>query len=766
MSRDGAPVRVCATIQGAVQGVGFRPFVYRLATEYGLVGYVSNTPQGVVVEAEGARDRLTAFVRDIQEKSPPLSIIESIDAEWAAPLGAERFEIRQSESQGDVRAHILPDIATCVDCLREIQDPADRRYRYPFTNCTHCGPRYSIIHRLPYDRPNTTMKVFEMCPECRAEYENPRDRRFHAQPTACPACGPHLALWSPDGRELETRDAALREAVAVLIAGKVLAVKGLGGFHLMVDARSEDAVCRLRRFKHREEKPFALMYPGVERIREDCIVSELALQLLESPESPIVLLDRVPGGTSLAPSVAPGAPRFGIMLPYTPLHHVLMEELGFPIVATSGNLSEEPICIDEHEALERLRGIAEFFLVHNRPIARHVDDSIIQIVMGREMVLRRARGYAPLPVNAKEPGPVVLAVGGHLKNTVAVAKEGNVFLSQHIGDLETPQAFDAFTEAAQALQTLYEARPECVACDMHPDYLSAKHARELPIPRIEVQHHYAHVVACMAEHGLTEPVLGVSWDGTGYGPDGTIWGCEFLRATRGDFERIGRLRPFPLPGGRAALREPRRSALGLLFAALGPEALDNAEFACVRAFTPTERKNLVQLLVKGVNAPITSSAGRLFDAVASLTGLYQQCSFEGQAAMAVEYAARSYGNFAPRYTIEIREWGLGWELDWAPMLEQLLRDVSLGTAPGAIAAAFHVALAHAILGVAAKAGLENVVLTGGCFQNSLLSELAIRALRDHGFHVHWHRRVPPNDGGIALGQAVHALARARIEDRG
>jgi len=753
-------VRVEARIFGAVQGVGFRPFVFRLATTLGLAGRVSNTPEGVLMVAEGPRARVEDLVARIERERPPLSIIERIETHWGEPVGLQGFRIEHSAAAGAAAAHILPDVATCADCLREILDPNDRRYRYPFTNCTNCGPRFTIIHRLPYDRPNTSMRGFAMCAACRAEYEDPADRRFHAQPTACPACGPQLALWDAAGAAIATRDAALIEAAAALRAGKVVAVKGLGGFHLMVDARNEAAVARLRLHKHREEKPFALMYPGIDRVLGDCAMSELEARLLESPEAPIVLLHRR-GADGLAPNIAPGAPRYGVMLPYTPLHHLLLRETGGPVVATSGNLSEEPICIDEREAIERLRGIADLFLGHNRPIVRHVDDSIVHVVLGREMVLRRARGYAPLPVRVAPDGPALLAVGGHLKNTVAVAKDGNVFLSQHVGDLETPKAFDAFVEAARALETLYDARPGHVACDMHPDYLSTKHARGMGLPVIEAQHHYAHVVACMAEHGVEGSVIGVSWDGTGYGPDGVVWGGEFLRATRENFERVAHLRPFRLPGGDRAVKEPRRSALGLLHEIYGDAVADQGGLAPLEAFSAAELRPMLQMIAKGLHAPWTTSAGRLFDAVAALLGLRQASAYEGQAAMMLEYAARRCDTGTRRYACALRGDIQPQVLDWGPVVEAIIDDVRAGVAVERIAMGFHAALADGILAVAQACGLEDVVLTGGCFQNVLLTELTVPRLRENGFRVFWHHRVPPNDGGIALGQAAHALARLR-----
>ncbi len=746
--------RVHARVQGAVQGVGFRPFVFRIAQRHRLGGYVMNTPDGVVIEAEGERIPLESFIEELVREKPPLSIIERVDVEWTSPRGTEIFEIRHSEGAGDPTALIMADVATCAECLRDIHNPKDRRYRYPFTNCTNCGPRFTILHRLPYDRPNTTMRGFTMCPACQKEYDDPLDRRFHAQPTACPACGPQLALWDAEGAQQAVREEALLRTAERIREGCIAAVKGLGGFHLVVDARNEEALRRLRKHKHREEKPFALMYPSMGQIRADVEVSDLEQRLLESPECPMVLMQRKNGG-EISAAVAPECPRLGVMLPYTPLHHLLLEELGFPVVATSGNLSEEPICIDEWEALDRLRGIAEVFLVHNRPIARHVDDSIVQVVAGREMVLRRSRGYAPLPVKIPAGKTPRVAFGAHLKNTLAVAKNRNAFLSQHIGDLETPRAFDAFLEAARALETLYDATPAQAVCDLHPDYLASKHARSLGLPLTEVQHHYAHVLACMAEHGLMGPVLGVAWDGTGFGPDGTIWGGEFLRATTSGYERVAWLRTFRLPGGGAAVKEPRRSAAGVLYAMEGEAAFEREDLSFLLTFSEAERKTIKQMLARNLNTPETSSAGRLFDAVAAILGLHPKSQFEGQAAMALEYAARRSNISEPVATMELKLSTTGLVLDWEPVVRAILHAVHGGTPVEDIAAGFHAALAQGIVDVAIHAGLPEVVLSGGCFQNALLSEWTIQRLRNNGLTPHWHYRIPPNDGGIALGQIYH-----------
>jgi hydrogenase maturation protein HypF len=755
LSPQGPIVRVRATVRGAVQGVGFRPFVYRLAAELGLKGWVGNSGQGAVLEVEGGERNVRRFFGRLRAERPPACMIRHLRSSVLPPAGHTAFHVCDSNAAGPKSAVILPDLATCLDCLREVFDPADRRYRYPFANCTSCGPRFSILEALPYDRARTSMKGFRLCERCRAEYEEPDDRRFHAQPNACPACGPHLELWDASGRVLAARDDALHGAAAALRRAAVAAVKGLGGFHLMVDARDRDAVHRLRQRKAREEKPLALMYPDRAFVRRDCEVSPDEERLLLAPEAPIVLLRRK-AGANIAAAVAPGNPYLGVMLPYTPLHHLLLAELGFPVVATSGNCSDEPICTDEHEALARLAGIADVFLVHDRPIVRHVDDSVVRVVMGREMVLRRARGYAPLPVEVAESLPPLLAAGGHLKNTVAVSVGRQVFLSQHIGDLETAPALEAFRGAASDLPRIYNVRPEAVACDLHPDYHSSRFAERAGVPVVRVQHHYAHILACMAEHGLAGPVLGVAWDGTGYGTDGTVWGGEFLRVTGTGFKRVTHFRRFPLPGGDRAVREPRRSALGLLYEMFGEETFCKSELAPLRAFSARELAALRVMLAKGLNAPRTSSAGRLFDAVGSVLGLRQAAAFEGQAAMELEFA-RDGVETGESYPFRIA----GGAVDWGPMLLEILREAARGDPAARVAAKFHNALADMVVAVARQVGQETVVLSGGCFQNATLLEATVSRLRAAGFLAHWPQRIPPNDGGIALGQVLAAARRPK-----
>jgi hydrogenase maturation protein HypF len=783
------PERLRVEIQGAVQGVGFRPFVYRLATELGLTGWVINDTSGVFIEVEGPKQHLEQFLQRLPAETPPLAIVQSIESVWLAAAGYDQFEIRHSDDRGAKTVFVLPDVATCPDCLSEVLDPADRRHRYPFTNCTNCGPRFTIIEALPYDRPNTSMRRFSMCPACRREYEDPLDRRFHAQPNACPVCGPKLAFHDCGLRivdcglntqsEIGNLQSGILAAASALRAGRIVAVKGLGGFHLMVDARNGEALARLRERKPRHAKPFAVMARDPEQARSLCEVSDEAEALLTSPEAPILLLRRRPDAP-ISDQVAPGNPNLGIMLPYTPLHHLLLRELDFPIVATSGNLTDEPICTDEEEAKVRLGGIAETFLIHDRPIVRHVDDSVAWIVEGKPRLLRRARGYAPLPVTLADPVPTILAVGAHLKNTVALSVGRQVFISQHIGDLETPEAMAAFERVIADFLRLYEATPLAIAHDLHPDYLSTTWAKEncglIPLDPssirnqqstirnlIGVQHHHAHLASCLAENGVAGPALGITWDGTGYGPDGTIWGGEFLLGDAAQFTRVAHLREFRLPGGDAAVHEPRRVALAMLWETFGGEdAIEMDELAPVRALTPSERKLVGQMLQGGVNSPLTTSAGRLFDGVAALLDLHQQVSFEGQAAMALEFAADQAEQGV--YPLPISSNGAGpdsaspLQVDWAPLVKGIVADLRRGVGAHIIAARFHNSLVEGIVAVAKRVGAPRVALSGGCFQNRLLTERAASRLRSSDFEVLLHRQVPPNDGGISLGQIAVAAA--------
>jgi hydrogenase maturation protein HypF len=747
-------VRRRILVRGAVQGVGFRPFVYREATAHGLAGWVGNSPEGVTIEVEGGSDGIAGLVEAIRRSPPGPARVAGVTMQAIAPCGEGGFSIRNSRADGAREAQILADLATCDACLAEMRDPADRRYRYPFVNCTQCGPRYSIVEDIPYDRARTSMRRFALCAACQAEYDDPTNRRFHAEPNACPVCGPRLALWDRSGTVLGGGDAALRAAAAALRQGRIVAVKGIGGFHLLVDAGDEAAVLRLRQRKRREAKPFAVMFPSLAAVRECCRLAAVAEAVLCGPARPIVLLPW--RGGDVAPSVAPGNARLGALLPYAPLHHLLMAELGFPVVATSGNLSDEPIVIDEAEALRRLAGIADLLLVHDRPIVRPLDDSVAQIVCGEPQLLRRARGFAPEPVAAGDAVAGLLAFGGHLKATVALGHRGGVVLSQHLGDLDTVTGRAAHAAARADIVRLHDATPGRAVRDLHPDYASSRAAELSGLPVVAVQHHLAHVAACLAEHGLEPPALGVAWDGTGYGTDGTVWGGEFLLLRRGAWRRLGRLRPFRLPGGEAAAREPRRAALGLLYAAFGDQAFAMSELPPVASFRPAELAVLRTALAHGVNAPLASSMGRLFDAVAALCGLRQRNRFEGEAAMALEQAAGNAG--AERaYAFPLTETDGGepeWELDWRPALRAMLADLAAGADAGGVSARFHAGLAAAIAAAAARIGEPRVVLTGGCFQNARLTEAAVAALRNAGFQPLWHRTIPPNDGGIALGQVA------------
>lgn len=776
--------RVQITVEGMVQGVGFRPFVYRLARELELTGSVRNTRNGVLIEVEGESSVVETFLQRLKADAPTSASVELMTTGVIPVLGDVNFSIGQSTDSGQRVLVIPPDLATCVDCCRELHDPSDRRFQYPFLTCTQCGPRYSLLTAVPYERSNTTMAGFELCAACRAEYEAESDRRFHAEPIACPICGPQLSLWDEQGHETSVGADALRQADTLLRAGLIVAVKGLGGFQLWVDVKSEEAVQRLRDRKRRPEKPFAVLFPSIEAVRSYCQLSAEEEHLLCSPRAPIVLV-RKRRDTSLADAVAPGNPYLGVMLPVTPLHHLLMASLQRPMVATSGNRSEEPIVTDEREALIRLKGIADALLLHDRPIARPVDDSVVLVVpktvqtegRGQQerpkadvVILRRARGYVPQVIRwcdglAQGAQAPVLAMGGHLKNTVALLTGNRVVLSQHLGDLSTLEADRAFRQALEDLQRLLDVTPKAIACDLHPDYRSTSFARELAatlsVPLVPVQHHHAHVASCMAEHKLDGEVLGIAWDGAGYGEDGQVWGGEFLIASYRQFSRFAHLRPFRLPGGEAAMRDPQRSGAAVLWELLGEGMLVH-DLPSWKV-PDDQRANLAALLRSGVASPWTTSMGRLFDAVASLTGLCSQASFEGQAAMAVQFAAEQE---AETGGVKVEEYPMDvvpsanpdtkWMVDWGPMVSAMLEDLRSGCRPEQIAEQFHVGLAEGAVRVAQAAGLPRVVLTGGCFQNRRLLSLVRRRLEEAGFAVYSHALVPPNDGGLSLGQAVVA----------
>jgi len=747
-------------VRGTVQGVGFRPFVLRLAHELGVRGWVRNDAQGVLVRAVGDDRQLAQFAAQVVSRAPAAAHVAGTEwlEEAPPPEGVNGgFAILASPVTGAAVETDAPvDLAPCPDCRRELTDPADRRHGYPFINCTQCGPRYSIIERLPYDRPRTTMRAFTLCPACRHEYEDTTDRRFHAEPNACPVCGPHLQLTDPAGTVIAARAAALAATVTALAAGRIVAVKGVGGFHLMTDATSDDAVAELRRRKHREEKPFAVLFRDLATLRAWAEVNADAEALLTSPRSPIVLVPKRPD-RALAAGIAPGNPWIGALLPAAPLHLLLTAAHPGPLVATSANLSDEPLCTDDAEARERLAGIADLFLGHDRAIARPVDDSVVRFTsQGASILLRRARGYAPTPLRlpARLPAPIV-CVGAHMKNTVAVAAGERLVVSPHIGDLGGATTQDVFRRTIDTLASLLAVRPTGVVCDQHPDYASTRHAQACGLPVTAVQHHLAHILAVLLEHGHSaHRVLGVSWDGTGYGPDNTIWGGEFILLDQGRARRFARLRPFRLPGGEAAVRDARRVALALV-AEFNRNAAER--LAVTLGLTPSATTTLLAMREQGLNAPVTTSAGRLFDGVGALLGLGRSNAFEGQLPLAVEIAATAATTAGTNLPFAVVPDGRGadWMIDWQPALERLV-TANPAEAP-ALAAAFHRGLVDALVEVCCHAGVKSVALGGGCFQNALLRGLADERLATAGFNVLAPVQLPPNDGAIAAGQALGAL---------
>jgi hydrogenase maturation protein HypF len=760
-----ALTRTRVRVEGIVQGVGFRPFVHALAGRLGLAGLVGNDAGGVFVEVEGAAETVERFLEALAAEAPPLAVIERMTATPLAPTGSSGFAIAPSLAGGERQALVSPDTATCADCLAELADPADRRHRYPFINCTNCGPRFTIVRDVPYDRPATTMASFAMCADCAREYHDPGDRRFHAQPVCCPACGPSLALLDRDGTAAEGDP--LAGVAARLRDGAVVAVKGLGGYHLAADAASEPAVAGLRARKHREDKPFAVMVADVAGARALCRVDPAEEAMLASPRRPIVLLRRRPegAGTVVAPSVAPGNRSLGVMLPYTPLHHLLLAEVGRPIVLTSGNVSDEPIAYLDGEAVERLGGIADWFLVHDRPIHVRADDSVVRAFRGRELPLRRSRGFAPQPLGLPWPFPRhVLACGAELKHTFCLAKGGHAFVSHHIGDLENYETFRSFTEGVGHFRRLFAVEPEVVAHDLHPEYLSTKYALELDGVELEgVQHHHAHVAACLADNGEPGPVIGVAYDGLGYGADGTIWGGELLVADLEGFRRAGHLEVVAMPGGAAAIREPWRMAAAWLGAAFGGQV---PEHLAVVGRNLDRWEQVAALARSGTASVATSSAGRLFDAVSAILGVRDAVNYEGQAAVELEQLADPAE--AAAYPARVG----GATDDGAPLLvggrdlvRAVVEDMDAGVPAPLIAARFHNGLAEATVAacqaVRDATGLEAVALSGGVFQNLLLLERTVARLELKGFRVLVHSRVPPNDAGISLGQAAVAGARAR-----
>ncbi len=771
-------IRLRVKMRGVVQGVGFRPAAHRLALQMGLAGWVTNTSDGATVEVEGVDSQVRRYVDRLASTLPRPVGVNAMTASRVPAIGEHEFRILPSVEHGAKALAVPPDLAPCDACRLELRDPRNRRHLYPFITCVLCGPRYSLLTAIPYDRARTTLAGFPLCKDCLDEYENPDDRRYHAETTACPNCGPQVTLMDAQGGTIGGGRSALHAAAEHLRKGGILAVKGLGGFQLWVDAREEASVQRLRERKRRPHKPLAVLFSSLDAVRAYCVVSDEAAVVLTSPQSPIVILPRRPQA-HLAAAVAPGNPTVGAMVPSTPLHHLMAALLGFPVVATSGNRSEEPLATDNDEALSRLAGIADLFLVHDRPIARPIDDSVARVSGTGPIIVRRARGYVPTPLyigdraRGGKPLPPILAVGGHLKNTVGFGDGDRVLLSQHVGDLSTDEAIRGFRQTVADLSLLLERPPGLLACDLHPDYYSstfaAEKAREERLPLVTVQHHHAHVAACMAEHGLTGAVLGIAWDGSGYGLDGTLWGGEFLLADYHGCERRAHLLPFGLPGGEQAVRDPRRAALSLLFGALGEDALGTA-----RRLWPEweqEARVLLAMIERRVATPTSSSMGRLFDGVASLTGLSGLTTFEGQAAMAVEFAAERFAATMREpdacsegwYKLPLRRGtqpGTPMVADWTPLVRNVLADLEHANHPDRIAYEVHVALANLMRRVALEVGHHRVVLTGGCFQNMLLTRLARRKLSAAGFDVYAHEQVPPNDGGLALGQVMVAAAHS------
>jgi len=750
------------SVWGVVQGVGFRPFVYRLAREHNLKGWVRNTSGNVEIEVEGAEESLENFLGDLEAKAPPMARIEKVEATFYPPRGYTQFEICESLSQEGKYQLVSPDIATCEDCKRELFCPTDRRFRYPFTNCTNCGPRFTIIEDIPYDRPKTTMRKFEMCPECQREYDKPLDRRFHAQPNACPKCGPSLELVDSNGNPIDGND-AIKTASALLKAGKILAIRGLGGFQLACDATNEEAINLLRTRKRRLSKPLAVMAGNLEEIKNHCFISPEERKLLQSPECPIVLLRWKHNSSNISPAVAPNLKYIGVMLPYTPLHHILLRETGIPLIMTSGNLSEEPIAKDNDEALTRLQGIADYFLLHNRDIFARYDDSVY-VVEDVPQAIRRARGYAPYPIFLPFESKQILACGAELKNTFCLTKDEHAFLSQHIGDMENEETLEHFENTIELYKKLFRINPQIVAYDMHPEYLATEYAlkvsEEWGLKSIPVQHHHAHIVSCLVENRVEGPVIGVAFDGTGYGTDGTIWGGEFLLTDWHSFQRVGHLEYVPLPGGTAAINKPYRMALSYLYTLLGEDfSLEGLPISKVNS---AELDIIKQQLKRGINSPLTSSAGRLFDAVSALAGVRGEIDYEAQAAIELEMLAPDeLDEFEGKsYPLSIiKDQGIK-VVKLEELISTIVDDVRNQVPTPIISLKFHNTMAQIIAEmcktIAKESGINKVALSGGVFQNRLLLKLATSALHKNDLTVLTHHLVPCNDGGISLGQAVIA----------
>jgi len=760
-------------VSGIVQGVGFRPFVNRLARQYALAGFVANFSGGVLVEVEGWPKDVEKFLQSLREHPPPIAVIEHVCAEDIQPIGQREFYIRPSEGARRGPVYVSPDVAICADCARELRDPEDRRYRHPFINCTNCGPRFTIIQRIPYDRPHTSMAQFTMCENCAAEYEDINDRRYHAQPVACPACGPTVDLVPSPGRPRvvhgrQVGRQAIQRTRELLAEGAVVAIKGIGGFHLACDAGNEDAVLALRARKRREQKPFAIMVASLNAARDIAHIGADAAELLTSSKAPVVLAaKRRP--EPLAPSIAPDSSDYGILLPYTPLHLLLLEDAPYPaLVMTSGNISDEPLCTSNGEAITRLANIADAFLLHDRSIVTGCDDSVVRIASTGPIIMRRSRGYVPFPVRLGQPLETVLAVGAQLKNTFCISSGENAFLSQHMGDLDNEATLRFFESSVEHLKHVLQVEPDMVACDTHPDYLSTRYAGEtalrLKLPLVQAQHHHAHIVSCMADNGFTDPVIGLACDGTGLGDDGTMWGCEVLLCTPADYRRMGHLDPIPLPGCDVAIRQPWRTALSYLVAC-GLDDQVKALRKRLRGQVSDDAFGMVRAMLRqSVNCPQASSAGRLFDAVSATLGLCTESAYEAQAPIALEAAATPTTD---SYGFQVGQGDKGiWRMDPSEIFATIMRDLSAGVDTGEIAGRFHNTVAEMLVECVARcaqqAGINYVALSGGTFQNRLLLAEVYQLLEERGMTPLLHRSVPPNDGGISVGQAVIASARAPV----
>ncbi|MCB2182497.1 MAG: carbamoyltransferase HypF [Desulfobulbaceae bacterium] len=761
------------TVKGVVQGVGFRPFVYRLAKKYSFSGTVINCDEGVVIRLSPPLCRLANFLKELQDNAPPLATISSVSEQKIFDFFSDRFVILTSESSGTVSTIIPPDVACCADCLRELTDKQDRRYQYPFINCTNCGPRFSIVESIPYDRPATSMKVFPMCPDCQKEYNDPLDRRFHAQPNACWKCGPRLSWHDEKGREIQCQN-PIAEAVGALKQGKIVAIRGLGGFHLAVDATNNEAVGKLRKRKLRQSKPLAVMVADIETASEFCVVLPEEAQLLSSRQRPIVLLAKKEQN-DLSPHLAPGISHLGLILPYTPFHHLLFMEPQGPkaLVMTSGNRSDEPICTSNAEALDKLTDLSDCFLLHNRDIVTRVDDSLVRFAQRKVRFMRRARGYVPEAVSLDCELPEVLACGAMQKNTFCFAKGNTAYLSQHIGDLNGVENFEFYEESIQHLKDVLEITPQVVSCDLHPDYLSTHYAEGLGLPLYRVQHHHAHAVAVMAEHGLHEETCAVILDGNGYGPDGTIWGGEILLAGLTSYKRLARLERLMQPGGDAAAKEPWRMALSVLLKAYGPSVLKKYGLAhSLTKIDAHKRATLIQMMEKNVNSPLTSSCGRLFDAVAALLDVCLVSDYEGQAAMELEslalggvqgFSLENMVRAEHRLPVVFEHMQGEMVIRSVPLIRAIVDLLDQGCDRSSLSLAFHCwlisSIAAALRELGCRHNIKNVVLSGGCLQNVILLQGLTQKLEMEGFHVFSGEKVPVNDGGISLGQAVVAGMR-------